>query len=277
MGLGLGLGLGSRGLAAFRVSCGDRVHRPGSFSLRAPLLARLLPGVPALRGGRAWYAGLVAALLLVAAPWPMSAQQPSVAEPVRMAIAERWGVDPAALRLEWSSADDAASAGTGASIHLLAGGTDGVWYVDVEGEAGGTARLRVRAGMEAVEAVAARDLERGVALEADDIASEPAVRWGPPARAEETVEPGWVTHRRIRLGEPLRSPAVAPAVAVKAGDAVRIVYTRGPVELVLAGKAAGSGRVGERVAVRTEMGKRLEGTIVAPGTVRIENSAAARR
>jgi flagella basal body P-ring formation protein FlgA len=70
---------------------------------------------------------------------------------------------------------------------------------------------------------------------------------------------------------------VQAPLAVKPGQDVRIVYVHGPVELSLTGRAAGSGSIGERVAVRAETGKRLEGVIVAPGTVRVDNGAGARR
>ena len=72
------------------------------------------------------------------------------------------------------------------------------------------------------------------------------------------------------------APAVAVPDAVKPGDDVRIVYVSGPVELVLVGRAAGSGAIGETVAVRAETGRRLEGVIVAPGTVRIDSGGSRR-
>jgi flagella basal body P-ring formation protein FlgA len=39
------------------------------------------------------------------------------------------------------------------------------------------------------------------------------------------------------------------------------------VRLRLAGVAAGSGALGDQIYVRTESGKRMQGTIVAPGVV----------
>jgi flagella basal body P-ring formation protein FlgA len=159
---------------------------------------------------------------------------------------------------------------------MIGGGADGVWYVDVDGAEGRAARLRLRAGTEAVVPVAAHDLERGVTLTAHDIALQPTVAWGPPGRGEDEVAPGWVTRRRIARGEPLVTPGVALPDAVKPGDDVRIVYVSGPVELVVMGRAAGSGAIGERVAVRAETGRRLEGVIVAPGTVKVDSGGARR-
>jgi flagella basal body P-ring formation protein FlgA len=205
------------------------------------------------------------------------AQGPSAGEPVRDAIAARWGVSGDSLRIEYQSEEDAAAAAAGVAVRLLGGGHDGVWYVDVEDEAGGSDRLRVRAGFEVVMRVAAHDLERGIALTAGDMALEPTVVWGPRSDAVADAIDGWVTRRRIRKGEALAPPAVQAPLAVKPGQDVRIVYVHGPVELSLAGRAAGSGALGERVAVRAETGKRLEGVIIAPGTVKVDNGAGARR
>ena len=234
--------------------------------------------------GSAWRLAIALAfVLLFAAACAASAQTPpavlpaapaaSLLDRIRDDIAGRWGVDAAVVRVEWSAPALAADLVEDAAFGMIGGGADGVWYVDVEGAEGRASRLRLRAGTEAVLPVAAHDLERAVTLTADDIAHQSTVVWGAPAAARDEVEAGWVTRRRIARGEVLTAPGVARPDAVKPGDGVRIVYVSGPVELVLAGRAAGAGAIGERVAVRAETGRRLEGVIVAPGTVRVDSGA----
>lgn len=201
----------------------------------------------------------------------------SLLDRIRADIAGRWGVDAATVRVEWSSPDMAATLADDAAFRVIGGAADGVWFVDVDGAEGRAARLRLRAGVEAIVPVATRDLARGVTLESEDVAREATLVWGAPAELQDEVAAGWVTRRRIARGEVLTSPGVARPDAVKPGDDVRIVYVSGPVELVLAGRAAGSGAIGERVAVRAETGRRLEGVIVAPGTVRVDSGALRRR
>jgi flagella basal body P-ring formation protein FlgA len=281
MGLGFGPGLGVRGGSCSPRRPLTRVRLAGSRAFADVHLAaalRAFADSAAFAALRAIAAAVVfGAVLLGLSAARAHAQGPSAGEPVRDAIASRWGVSADSLRVEYQSAEDEAAALASVTVRLLGGGDDGVWYADVERADGGTARLRVRAGFEVVAAVAAYDLERGVELTADDIAFEPAVAWGPRAMVASAVEEGWVTRRRLRKGEALAPPAVQAPLAVKPGQDVRIVYVHGSVELSLAGRAAGSGSLGERVAVRAETGKRLEGVIIAPGTVKVDNGAGARR
>ncbi len=105
---------------------------------------------------------------------------------------------------------------------------------------------------------AARALARGETLAVADVD-------GPGA--ERLV--GWTTRRVIAAGEPLRAPAVAPPVAVKAGDPVALVYQAEGLTLRLKGTAAGAAPVGGRVPVRVDTRRRFEGVVVAPGVVRL--------
>ncbi|GJG86563.1 hypothetical protein tb265_17440 [Gemmatimonadetes bacterium T265] len=107
---------------------------------------------------------------------------------------------------------------------------------------------------------AARALARGEALAAADIDAAPG----------DTLAPrlvGWTTRRVIAAGEVLRAPAVVPPAAVRAGDAVAVVWRQGGVALRLAGTAAADAALGARVAVRVDARRRLEGTVAAPGVV----------
>lgn len=210
------------------------------------------------------------ALLSLMATGHVAAQAPAAAEgdvSVRIAeaIAARWGVDAALVALDW----DAARTPAGAQGFRLSGsGADGAWLVTFESDAAPRAFV-VRAGIRVDEAVAAHDLERGLALDPSDMDHTNAVRWGPPVRDEVAPAPGWETQRRIRAGEPLRPPAVEPPLAVHAGDAVHMEWVRGAVSVTMTAQAAGSARVGDTVFIRTESGRRLSGIVVAPGRVRV--------
>jgi flagella basal body P-ring formation protein FlgA len=202
---------------------------------------------------------------------PSAAMTAGLLDRLRTEVAARWGVAVAQVHVEWSSPEDAATLAQDAGFRMIGGGSDGVWFIDVDGAEGRATRLRMRAGSDAVLPVAARDLERGTTLTDADIARESTVQWGAPARQDHAVEAGWVTRRRIARGETLAEPGVTAPNAVEAGDNVRIVYAHGPIELVLAGRAAGSGALGEKIAVRADTGRRLEGVIVAPGTVKVDS------
>jgi flagella basal body P-ring formation protein FlgA len=202
----------------------------------------------------------------VAAPASVSADSDAL---VREAIAGRWGVDAARVRIEWATPDALPEAAAG--IRLLGSGADANWVVSFEGDDGSVlARHRVRAGVELSVPVAARDLERAVMLVEADVRYDTMLQWGPPPRSTGVAPYGWETRRRITAGEPLRAPAVAPPTLVRPGDDVRITFVRGGIAISLAGRAAGSGALGERVSVRATTGARLEGVITGTGTVRVE-------
>lgn len=107
---------------------------------------------------------------------------------------------------------------------------------------------------------AARALVRGQTLATADVDA-------PPAEAARYV--GWTTRRVIAAGELLRPPAVAPPTAVRAGDAVAVVYAAEGVTLRLRGTAAADAPVGGRVTVRIDMRRRLEGVVAGPGVVQL--------
>lgn len=112
---------------------------------------------------------------------------------------------------------------------------------------------------------AARDLPRGITLTEKDI-----VRRGDsssPATHGDAVGEGWVTRRLIAAGEPLRRPAVAPPVWVTTGEPVQLLYRVGSVTARLRGTAMGTAAKDERVLVRIDTRRRVEGVVVAPGLV----------
>jgi len=117
-------------------------------------------------------------------------------------------------------------------------------------------------------AIAIRPIARGTVLSLDDFEyRDTTVR----AVADTfTVAPGWVTRRMIAAGEVLRVPAVEAPAVVAANQPVELLYMNENVRLTLRGTAVRRGSVGERVTVRTEQGRRVEGTVIAPGRVRID-------
>jgi flagella basal body P-ring formation protein FlgA len=245
--------------------CADRprtARRRGGAALRRVLLAcaSLLLASPALAGAQP--------AAVDDAPWGPG---PGLAARVQRAIAERWGVEPGAVRLEWPAADPGVAAADDAVFELVGTGAGGTWWLVLRepGQGGRAARVRIRAGVEVEEAVAARRLERGAVLAEGDIERRSVVHWGAPPDAP-AVAVGWVTRRVIPAGEPLRAPAVAPPLLIDAGELVQVIVRRGAVELTLRARATGPAAAGGRVAVRTEAGRRLEGIAIAPGTVRID-------
>jgi flagellar basal body P-ring formation protein FlgA len=110
--------------------------------------------------------------------------------------------------------------------------------------------------------VAARGIARGAVLTEADICDEGGGGAG-------RVGPGWVARRVIAAGEPLREPAVGRPQLVRAGEAVDVVWSGGGVTLRVRGTAMGGAVEGERVLVRLDAHRRIEGTAAGAGVVRI--------
>jgi flagellar basal body P-ring formation protein FlgA len=127
------------------------------------------------------------------------------------------------------------------------------------------------AAQQGMAPVAARDLPRGVALSEADV-SVPADAAASPG--ESVV--GWVTRRVVRVGEPLRPPAIARPQLVHAGEEVTVQLQGSGVALTLRGTAAAGAGMGEKVWVRVSTGWRVEGTVAGPGEVTIEPPGRAR-
>lgn len=140
------------------------------------------------------------------------------------------------------------------------------------GSAGGAAGEGVGASppATATRPVAARDLERGELLTAADIRYEPAPDGGDPEAPATLV--GWRTRRVISAGEMLRAPAVSPPELVRAGETVEAVYSGRSVVLRVTGTAMGSGAMGERVLVRVDARRRLEGVVIGPALVQLDSN-----
>lgn len=114
--------------------------------------------------------------------------------------------------------------------------------------------------------VAAHALARGVVLTADDIAYSDSLK----TAVASAVAPGWSTRRVIAAGERLAPPAVQPPQLVTANEPVDVEWAEGNVRLTLRGTALRGGAEGERVYVRTESGRRIDGIVIGEGRVRIQ-------
>jgi flagella basal body P-ring formation protein FlgA len=153
----------------------------------------------------------------------------------------------------------ASSAGAQALADAAAAPTPQAARAGEVGKAGGAAT--------ATHSVAARDLARGETLTPEDIASAAA----PAGAATPASVVGWMTRRVISEGEPLLPPAVAPPDLVKAGDPVEAVWRGRTIQLRVKGTAAGSAALGERVLVRVDARRRLEGVVIGPALVELES------
>ena len=120
-------------------------------------------------------------------------------------------------------------------------------------------------------AVATRTLPRGTVLSASDFElRDTTMRMSATQPDTTPVVAGWVTRRTINAGEILREPAVEAPSVVSANSPVLIEWSDGNVSLTVHGIASRNGALGERIPVRSDLGKRFEATVVAPGRVRID-------
>jgi flagella basal body P-ring formation protein FlgA len=118
--------------------------------------------------------------------------------------------------------------------------------------------------------VATHQIPRGATLTADDIElRDSTMRSGAPIDTNDVV-PGWVTRRVINAGEVLRAPAVEPPTLVTANQPVAVEWVDQNIRLTLRGTATRNAAIGTRVTVRMESGRRIDGTVVGAGRVRID-------
>lgn len=185
---------------------------------------------------------------------------------VARAIAAEWRVEPERVRLSWIDGGDSLELGNPLSVRPADGARGERWLVTFR--ASGKARL-VRAGVSIIETRAARDIARGTTLRAADIVVDTLVRWGAPAAPAEPGVEGWVARGAIVAGALLRAPAVAPPVAVRAGDTVQVVWRGAGVVASARGRAGATVSEGEAVPVRLDNGRRIEGRAVGGGRVLI--------
>ena len=126
-------------------------------------------------------------------------------------------------------------------------------------------------GVEVRAPVATRRLARGTVLQASDFTIAPVTARldarGNVRPDTDAVAPGWIVRRVIQPGEVLRSPAVAPAPLVAAGQAVRFTYQQDGLALTLDGVAPVAGALGDTIPVRLGARRRVTGVVAGPAHV----------
>ncbi len=127
-------------------------------------------------------------------------------------------------------------------------------------------------GVERTVPVAVHAIPRGTSLKSSDYQIVAAVL-RPALRNAAAAESGWVTRRAVSAGEPLVEPAVGPPALVASGQLVSFVAEHAGVHLSIRGTAASSGKLGDRIWVRLEAGRRLRGVVTAPGTVNADTTS----
>jgi len=200
-----------------------------------------------------------------------------VDETVRAEIASRWNVTPGRVLLEWGPHTGLGKIESDTAPELVGNGSNGQWVVRLATEHG-TVGVRVRAGSTQSVATAATPLRRGETIGLEDIRFEDRMVWGAPPNGDalvpNNVSPtsdlvGWTVQRPIEAGSELVEPGVAPPTVVRSGESVEVMWSVGAIRLVLMGRAVGTARAGETVAVRLETGKRVRGVAEPDGTVRV--------
>lgn len=136
--------------------------------------------------------------------------------------------------------------------------------------------LALEAGAQAPRvAVAAREIARGTSLSQADIGYAAASARTSDASA--SVEPatpndtlvGWTTRRLIAVGEPLKGPAVAPPILIKANAMVDVIYQDAGITITARGRASRAAALGERLTIRLDAQRKVEATVIAAGRVRV--------
>ena len=118
--------------------------------------------------------------------------------------------------------------------------------------------------------VATHQIARGATLTADDIELRDSTMRSGGTIDTSDVAPGWVTRRVINAGEILRGPAVEPPNLVTANQSVEVEWADQNIRLTLHGIATRNAPIGTRVTVRMDSGRRVDGTVVGAGRVRID-------
>lgn len=135
-------------------------------------------------------------------------------------------------------------------------------------------RLRISGqAVETVEvAVAARSLNRGEALAADDFVIErrPRDSVQQDGRADFSRLAGQIARRPLAIGTVIRAGDLIRPEIVARNETVLILYETPGLTLTLRGKANEAGAMGDSiVVVNTQSKKALQATIVGPGRVQV--------
>jgi flagella basal body P-ring formation protein FlgA len=120
--------------------------------------------------------------------------------------------------------------------------------------------------------VAARDLAPDSRVRREDVAIE--VRRLERAASFYVRDFAGVRARSVRRavarGEAITTEALVAEIIIKPGDPVRISGESGAVQILVAGEARASGRVGDRIQVKNlQSGALLQAVVVDEGLVRV--------
>jgi flagella basal body P-ring formation protein FlgA len=215
---------------------------------------------------------LAGAALAQAPVAPSDTIPPRLVQRVVADIAQQWGGDTNGLRLVWGHVPHAATFPPKTGVRLVGRG-DGGWFVAVfDPGSTGPFAVRVRAGAPDSTLVAARTVETGRTLTAEDLREVPRIRWGPPFDpTTPAIGVGWVTRHPLMAGGEVTSGSVTPPPLVHAGDPVRLEWQRGAVLITLDGTALEAGAAGQMIRVRVGQNRGdKSGTVLATGIVRLE-------
>lgn len=111
---------------------------------------------------------------------PSGAIPPRLVQRVVADIAQQWAGDTVGLQLVWGHVPHAAMFPPKTGVRIVGRG-DGGWFVAVfDPGSTGPFAVRVRAGAPDSTLVAARTVETGRTLTAEDLREVPHIQWGPP-------------------------------------------------------------------------------------------------
>ncbi|NOT33318.1 MAG: flagellar basal body P-ring formation protein FlgA [Candidatus Eisenbacteria bacterium] len=184
-------------------------------------------------------------------------------------IADIWRVPVSHVALAWPDSVAREALDDRSAFRLQGRGRDGWWVVLARARDGRSSAVRLRAGVRLGVWVAARPLSPGSVLQDGDARLESRLMWGePPTHEVLTPELGSAVRCAISAGEALRAPALLPPALVRAGDAVRVSWSRPGVVIERSGIALADAGRGEKVRVRVDHST-LMGTVSGRGEVAI--------
>lgn len=158
----------------------------------------------------------------------------------------------------------------------------GSWSVPVDVRVDGTrvqtAWIALDVKLYEEQPVATRDLRRGDAIDGACWKLQRAlVESGAPRAAAPAVLVGATCVRDVASGSQITEFDVRREMLVRGGDLVELEVVRGPIRARSRAVARGQGGLGDRVEVQSGEGqRRLVGTVVERGLVRVELAAAPR-
>ena len=130
------------------------------------------------------------------------------------------------------------------------------------------AALSGPAAAQAEGVVAAHMISVGTVIGPSDLRLAEKVPAGTLTDPDQAI--GLETRRTIYAGRPVRAGDLQAPALVERNDLVRVVYTKGALEIVTEGRALDRGAAGDRVSVMNLMSRTvIYGQVVGPGLVQV--------